>query len=338
MNVTITKLQRQSGPRFKAIIRDGDRVLATKTFSRKTDASNWASHTLRDSERLEALGNPKARMTLAELVELYLAAWSGQDHSRTQRMNALVAVAGTRRLIDITEDFLRDDLEAYGLGRRPATVNRRKAAWSALFKFAIGKRILKDNPARRIAILPENNKRVRWLSDNERRLLLSACDESSWPLLKLLVVLAMTTGARQGELLSLHWEQVDFASRTAVLLRTKNGDGRTLVFPTPAIVELMKHRKADGLIFGREDGDKPLTFRKHWDRALSKAGLADFRFHDLRHDAASQLAMAGATLLEVAEVLGHRNLQTTKRYAHLSHQHKQAVTDRVMGEVFGRLA
>lgn len=336
MHATYVKLQRQSGTRYKAIIRDGDRVLSTKTFTRKTDATTWAKALLRDSERLEALGNPEARITLAELADLYTEAWKGRDHALAGRVKALVTVAGTRRLIDITEAYIRADLDAYAPDHCPATVNRRKAAWSALLKFAVTRGYLKDNPARRICARTEDNARVRWLEDDERKRLLAACDASTSPLLRLLVILAMTTGARLGELLALRWEQIDFTRRTAIIARTKNGDPRTLVFPTPAIAELMKHRKPSGLIFDRGDG-RTLVFRTHWEAALKAASLDGLHFHDLRHDAASQLVMAGATLHEVAEILGHRSLQSTKRYAHLSHEHKRDVADRVMARVFGRM-
>lgn len=331
MHATYVKLERQSGTRYKAIIRDGDRVIATKTFSRKTDATTWAKLLLRDEERLEALGNPHARITLAELAHLYLKDWTGRDHALADRIAALVALHGTRRLIDVDEAFIRDDLDVYAPGRRPATINRRKACWSALLQYAKEKGKITVNPARGIGARTENNKRVRYLDDHERKALLSACDASPAPLLRVLVVCAMTTGARLGELLGLRWEQINFSQRTALLAKTKNGDPRMLTFPLPAITELMKHRQSVGLVF---DG---LMFRKHWEAALRVAKLDGLHFHDLRHDAASQLVMAGATLHEVAEILGHKSMESTKRYAHLSHQHKRAVSDRVMADVFGRI-
>jgi len=76
---------------------------------------------------------------------------------------------------------------------------------------------------------------------------------------------------------------------------------------------------------------KAFEFRKHWDKAVSDAGIADFRFHDLRHTCASYLAQNGATLLQIAEVLGHKQLEVTKRYSHLCVDHKQTLIDNVMG-------
>ena len=214
-----------------------------------------------------------------------------------------------------------------GKKRSPASRNRMKAQLSALFKFAMDEEYINVNPVKGIPALPENNDRIRWLSDDEKNRLMMACKESNWSLLYLLVFLAISTGARRGELLGLKWEDINFKARTVMLPDTKNKSPRMLTFPYPAIQVLMKHRKMEGLIF--ESNMKPgqaMEFRKHWLKALNTAKIEDFRFHDLRHTVASYLVMNGATLYEVGEVLGHRNLETTKRYAHLSTEHKQALT------------
>lgn len=330
MHVTFVKKPLKVGFSYKAVIRSGDKLIASKTFTLKKDANTWADALLRDNQRLEALGNPKARITLSTLCELYMEAWTG-------RVQALADAHGKVRLLDITESLIKADLKTYAKGRAPATVNRRKAAWSALFKFAIDEEYVGVNPAKGITSKGEHNQRIRFLDDDERKALLAACDKSEWPLLKLLVTLAMTTGARLGELQSLRWEGIDLKKRTATLAITKNGDPRVLVFPAPAITALMLHRKAEGLVFGRSDGEKPLCFRKHWNAALKAAGLKAFRFHDLRHDAATQLINAGTDLYSVGQILGHRSQQSTARYAHLSIKTKQAAADKAMAEVFGRL-
>jgi len=150
------------------------------------------------------------------------------------------------------------------------------------------------------------------------------------------VRLLLGTGCRLGEAMALRWCDVDLAERTAYLERTKNGSARMLTLPAPLVAELKKHRAIGvGLVFGADpkpgQQQRPFTFRKHWNKARIEAGLPDLRLHDLRHDAASQLAMAGATLLEIGEVLGHKSQQTTKRYSHLSVEHLRALTDRVLG-------
>ena len=78
---------------------------------------------------------------------------------------------------------------------------------------------------------------------------------------------------------------------------------------------------------------KPYIFYKPWKRAVIDAELKDFRFHDLRHTTASYLAQNGATLLEIADVLGHKQIEVTKRYAHLCIEHKSSLINRVMGSI-----
>lgn len=106
--------------------------------------------------------------------------------------------------------------------------------------------------------------------------------------------------------------------------------------PEVTLIELKKFRQiGSGLIFNSPTKpDKPFEFTKQFKGALDRAGIKNFRFHDLRHTAASYLVMAGATLYETAQVLGHKSTQTTERYAHLSTNHKSAVVERVMNEVF----
>lgn len=352
---TITKLDKPCGIRFKAIIRQRGRILKTKTFTRKADARIWAKRIEADIEMMEALGSPGASLILSELIDKYMDQWQGRDKSFIFNVDYWRVELGTRRVMDIRAQEIRTVLDRYAAGKpkrgdgvdkngkpktkemnRPraaATVNRQKAALSSIFRYALQQGHISSNPVRQVASKTENNKRVRWLDDDERKALLTACRASSWNKLHLLVLLALTTGARLGELLGLYWADIDFTAKTACLSHTKNGDNRILTLPTPALVQLRKFREiGGGLIFPSEKKpNQPFEFRKHWIKALSKSEIKDFRFHDLRHSAASYLVMNGATLYEAAEVLGHRSIETTKRYAHLSIEHKAELTERILG-------
>ncbi|MFC1578982.1 tyrosine-type recombinase/integrase, partial [Pseudomonadota bacterium] len=298
-----------------------------------------------DREAMSALGESGARTRLREVIEAYRQDWAGRDTSRPGQLTWWSARLGERFISDITAEDVRLALNDFagglalrwdgiasggrskftsrGTPRRPATVNRMKAALSSLFKWAIEEGIAHRNPAREVRARPENNKRLRYLSEEELLRLQDACRKSDWDRLYLLVLMALMTGARQGELLNLRWEHIDFTQRTAMLEKTKNGDRRALTLPYPVVEELMRYRMPDGLLFpGLKRRDKPRNFKRHWLAALQAADIQNFRFHDLRHTAASYLAMNGATLLEIGEVLGHRNLETTRRYAHLSIDHK----------------
>ena len=150
-----------------------------------------------------------------------------------------------------------------------------------------------------------------------------------------MVLMAITTGARQGELLRLRWCDIRFTEKRAYVEHTKNGEPRVLPLVEGVIVELKALARpinADELIFPSERAPgKSFEFRKHWIEARDEANLENFRFHDLRHTCASYLAQKGATLLEIADVLGHKQLEITKRYAHLCVDHKQDLVNRIMG-------
>jgi integrase len=202
--------------------------------------------------------------------------------------------------------------------------------------WAIKKRLAPKNfanPCGRLERTPEDNEVVRFLSDTERTALLAECRKSKWDRLYLLVLLALTSGGRRGELEGLRWADIDFDRGEASIARSKNGDRKTLILVPVVLEELAKFRGADGaLVFAsRRRPDQPFNHVSAWHKALKRAGVKGFRFHDCRHTCASELARSGATLLEIADVLGHRNTSVTRRYSHLTVQHKSELINRVLG-------
>lgn len=198
---------------------------------------------------------------------------------------------------------------------------------------------LDSNPMQKVKKPSLPQPRVRFLSDVERNNLLQSCKVSPCPLLYPVVVVALSTGARYSEIMHLTWEQVDLKRGVARLEKTKNKERRALPLTHHALAVMKEHHELEGhpdtgWVFPREDGMAPMEIRKHWAAALAAAGITDFRFHDLRHSAASYLAMNGASLAEIAEVLGHKTLQMVKRYAHLSDQHVSKVVESMNRAIF----
>ena len=354
---TITEIPLKTGGcSYKAIIKKHGKILTTRRWPTRKAATAWAKRVENDEAMLEALDSGLATMSFKKLAKEYLDWWHTQnrgDKGVPARVKWWSDRLGSIKLVDIKARHIRNELDIYAEGRakrgngprkskettRPrtaATVNRHKAGLSAIFKFAKGKGYVTVNPVSAVASRPENNKRVRWLSDEEREALLTACKASEWDRLHLLAIMGITTGCRLGESLGLQWSDIDFKNRTAHLATTKNGESRVLSLPAITIATLTPFREVgDGLVFpGLKYPDKPFEFRPFWDKALVDAGITNFRYHDTRHSCASYLAMNGCTLLEIAEVLGHKNLETTKRYSHLSIGHKQSITDKVMRQVF----
>lgn len=304
------------------------------------------------AQRLKALAVRPQSLTVRELIDRYMAVYAGADMTRAQRVAAWSALIGEFTLEQVDSDLMhagraelakQPSLTFYGLdhtGRRifkakrggklktPATLNRYMVAMAAVFTWAIEERLAPrgwSHPCRGIRRLEEPDGRVRFLSEAERQRLFDECKSSKYPRLYALVLTAMLTGARKGELLGLRWRDVDLEAAVARLGKTKNGDRRTLVL-LPQVVEVLRPLlgEADRFVFGsvRSRNQVPVVIDSPWRDALTRARIADFRFHDLRHCCASYLAQAGTPLNVIAEVLGHRKLDMSRRYAHLTTQTK----------------
>jgi integrase len=216
--------------------------------------------------------------------------------------------------------------------RAPATVNRYLSTLSHLFSVAMHEwNLIERQPVLEVKTQPEPLGRARFLTDRERRQLFFQCKKSEWPQLYFLVLLAVSTGARRGELIGIKWRDITLSARAPEIYirESKNGDCRFLPLFGQALTiarELKRrHPSENAYVFPtRDGGDEPYrAFDHHWRRAVDDAGIEDFRFHDLRHTCASYLAADGASLVEIADVLGHRNLRMTLRYVHLAAAHKR---------------
>jgi len=193
--------------------------------------------------------------------------------------------------------------------------------------------VLQENPLRKVRMPSPCPGRMRILTSAECQRLLLASQTSRNPALYPLVLLALTTGARKNELRFLRWHAVDMARGRLTFEHTKNGEIRTVPVVGQALQVLrgwrVRDRIPDAWVFPRPDARKPILITIAFRGAVRRAGLENFRFHDLRHCAASYLAMSGASLLEIAEVLGHKSLAMVRRYAHMTDSHTQGVMERM---------
>ena len=298
--------------------------------------------------------------TLADIAGKYLDAYKGRDTSRYHRINAWIRLLGDKVFAEITPDDIdaamrtlateparvyngRDAdgnpiFKAKGNQRSGATLNRYQVALAALFTWAKRQRMVPrgfDSPTRHVEKNQETRGRVRYLTDDERDRLLAACVESAWPRLHVFVLMALTTGARRGELLGLRWCDVNLARGEAELHDTKNGDRRVLVLLPQVIAELERFAPKDAptsqaLVFrSRLRPSQPYATAKVFNAAVAAAGIKNFRFHDCRHCTASYMAQSGASLLEIADTLGHRQLRMVQRYAHLNTDSRRRLMTRV---------
>ena len=204
-------------------------------------------------------------------------------------------------------------------------MNREVACLKHIFTKAIEWGIVQKNPGKKVKLLRERNTRLRYLNEKEIGRLYDACAEH----LKPIVTVALNTGMRKEEILSLRWKDLDYRIRTISILDTKNGESREI--PMNDIVYrtlLAIKRKYDSpWVFCKRNGERYGNIRKAFEGARKRAGIVDFRFHDLRHTFASYLVMNGIDLKTVQELLGHKSFEMTLRYAHLSPEHKKRATD-----------
>jgi integrase len=193
---------------------------------------------------------------------------------------------------------------------------------------------LPSHPMGKVRKPPGPAERVRFLDADERTRLLAACQQSRQHSLYMVVLLALTTGARKTELRRLRWPDVDLEQGVLKLARTKNKEKRAVPVVGQALARLRELAAAGqaGWVFPSAYSPQPVAVDKAWQVARRRAGLVDFHFHDLRHTAASWLAMSGASLREIAEILGHKNIKQTMKYAHLTAPHTRGVLERMAAQ------
>lgn len=233
----------------------------------------------------------------------------------------------------------REEIERWQAERRDtvsaSTANKELMRLGHLLNRAVDWGYLKASPARGIKRAKEAPGRVRYLSPEERDKLLNgteitvkARDGRTWAAyrapnsaLRLYILAALQTGARRGELLALRWADVDMRARTVTFRQTKNGDSRTVPMTDTlreALQALPRPLDPAAAVFPERD---PKVLSRSFARLVAHLGLPNLHFHDLRHDVASTLTMAGVPQRTIMAILGHRDPRMTMRYQHLSPDH-----------------
>jgi len=258
------------------------------------------------------------------------------EHARASKKSWQIDQLAVKSLSQDFESKTLSEITAWQIEqfkvRRSETVSKRTvnielSILRRMFGFARERGLFAgQSPMEAVKLYREDEKPVRSLSaDEERRLL-----ESSPNHLRSLIFVALHTGLRRGELLALKWPDVDFEARVLTVRAGKTGKIRFVPLNGLAIKvfrRLLKGSESEHVFTyqGRPLG----RFYKTWWKSLRRAGIKNFRFHDLRHTFATRLVLSGVDLVTVKELMGHRSLQTTLRYAHPSPDHKRAAVERL---------
>jgi integrase len=251
--------------------------------------------------------------------------------------------------LETYRNHLREKITKNKTIRSDASVNREMSCLHHIFTKAVEWEMIEQNPFSKgkSLILKENNKRLRFLNEDEIPKLVDACPGY----LQNIVECALNTGMRRGEILSLKWSQV--RNGFIYLNKTKTNEARQIPVNDSLEALFKQIRKQngfkskhvflyDGQIIETKTGKarkpkknaeaKPVTeIKSSFNSALKRSGIMDFRFHDLRHTFASQVLMKGGTLKDVQELLGHKAMTMTLRYAHLTQEHKRKAVNLLNG-------
>jgi integrase len=267
--------------------------------------------------------------TFIQLMERFMKEHAPKVSVSTQSsyssyLKHLVPFFGDLMLLSISRKKIsKYKIVRYKEGASPATINRELAMLSKAFTLALEdwEWISGNNkPFSKMPYEKENNKRDRWLTEDEEKRLLK--NSSEW--LSEIIVFALNTGLRQGELLSLEWNRVDFFRRTILIQKTKNGNPKTVPLNQNAmdVIERRAKEKVRRLkndfvfLSSHETKIDRFNLRRAFNNATRKAEIEDFRFHDLRHCFCTKLAQRGVDIYKIAKLAGHEDIRMTQRYSH----------------------
>ena len=351
---TIRKRVKSNGKiSYTAWIRVKGYPSMSATFERLTDARSWAAPIEADMKKGKHIKDAEAKKhSLSDLIDRYIETELPQRKSDQEKFKMQLLwwknKIGAYMLSDITPALLSQCKDALAkepspkpkqgkLTRSNATVNRYMACLSTVLTMGVKEwGWMEENSMKKVTKKKEPKGRIRFLTDAEVATLLQECRQISNELY-LFTMIALSTGARYGEILNLTWQDVDLKQKKFYFMDTKNGDNRGISVTTSLYDEIVKFKKIRNIkshyVFAKPDGNL-IYMRSQFIKALKNAKIKDFRFHDLRHTAASYLAKGGAGLLDIATILGHKTLQMVQRYSHLTDDHTAQVLEKMNNVMF----
>src|SRR6266849_3069693 len=314
---------------------DGKRYRGAIPEARVKAHAERAEVTIRDSVYEGTYGKKVDAQKLRDFIAETFLPWA-KTNKRTcvhdeYRSRPLIEAMGNKTMDEISpiliEKYKRDrrvSKTVRGTDRAPSTVNRELELLSKMFSLAIDQGLAIHNPCQKVKRYREDNERNRYLSDDEESRLLAVLNGPR-AALSPLVVLAIHTGMRRGELLRLRWANVDFARGLIHVMnshreQTKSGRSRSIPINQIAREQLLllqvESADTEYVFVNRQTGEPRTDLKRGFRTACREANLEDFHFHDLRHTAATRLGDAGVDTRRIMAILGHRCIQTSARYTH----------------------
>lgn len=279
--------------------------------------------------------------TLGQFVDEVFWPWALVNYStpRQTHWSHIAAVKeffGITRLREITpiqiERFKQHRVKTLtksGEARKPGTVNRDLGALSRILSMAHDNRLIVENPARRVRRLRDDNERIRYLTLDEQQRLLAVMVGRYENSVKPIFIFAVNTGMRRGEILNLGWSDISWERNVIVVRKTKSGRDRSVPI-NRAVAEVLKVQ-FQLISSGKVFSISPKTLSSAFRTLTRRAGIENLRLHDTRHTFATRLSDAGTDPFTIADILGHRDLNITKRYTHVLESNRQRAVAALTG-------
>lgn len=311
---------RKRGSKWQVQVRRLGSPAVSRSFDTRKDALEWARHQEVRADRGELTGSAKAlsRITLGELVERYrdeIVPTKKGHEVEGYILNAFLRDPLAKRKLS---ELRLSDWTAYR-DRRLRTISGKSLARELsplrnMFTIARDEWEvpLRDNPLGRLKLGNVDRKRERRLRSGELEAIQSAARKTRNPLLLPIIVFALETAMRRGEIVAIRWEHVDLERRSVLVAEAKNGHPRRVPLSRMAMAILEELPRMGERVFPTTTN----AIRLAWEKLTTRAGIDDLHFHDLRHEAISRLFEKGLTVPEVASISGHRDIRMLMRYAH----------------------
>ena len=253
-------------------------------------------------------------------IKTYKRSW---DTDQSLIKNHILPNFGKLYLDEFTKQDLIGFIGRHAKTHKPGSVNRVIILLRYIFNCAIRWETagVPKNPTAGVSLLEENNKKERYLTAAEANALIGALNESDNQMLQYIIPMLILTGARKNEVLKAKWEDFNLAQRVWRIPLAKSGKARHVPMSDGVLnlLDMVPRHEGCHYVFANPKTLRPYqSFFASWNTARKSVGLADVRVHDLRHSFASFLVNSGRSLYEVQRILGHTQIKTTQRYAHLS--------------------
>lgn len=353
----IEKVQNKKGITYRAIVRKKGFPPVSKTFEKKSDAKDWGQEVEAQmkngtwSKTQERINN--SIQTVKDLIDDFEKNIAPKRYSKPHQYKVMYDwwrnKIGNMNLADLNSNILTqcknllaneapDKNYKEHKTKSNSTVRKYMFALSAVLRYGVRDLQLIDiNPMANVEKPRKNKGVVRFLSEDERKRLIAACKKIS-DTLYLFVILAAFSGGRYSEIMNLTVENIDFENGMVYYVETKNGENRGVPI-YHKLIDLIKEylEKNDiksGYVFINKNKNKPYYIKGALEKIIKDSNIENFRIHDLRHTYASYLAQNGAELLEIAQLMGHKNLQQVQIYAHLTIKHTAKIVRKMSANMW----